>query len=376
MDYTAVNETLKTQVLNGLTEYDLYTGHKFSFNNCVTNNYCYNLADITSLNLTRPWWDQSCLENLTIQGKTYMMTGDIDPISMRVTSCLVFNKKMLNELKKSADELNALARNGEWTLDMLYEYTKDVTFDLNGDTSIDYENDRFGLTSWMMDVPYSLYYGAGGNFVTIVDGEPELTYTTEQVTNIYEKIYKVIIEQKAYYVTDEAKYETCYEVFHEGRALFCDVTLSKISNFISDMTDPYGILPIPKFDKNQKEYMSFVNGASPFVMVAKNVADPEFVGTILEAMATYNYDKVTPKLFQVITKLQAAQDPDSAAMVDLIIRNRVYDLGYFADWDITNLVRLELMAGKAEIAADLATQTSKAKLGLKKLLKAYEKHID
>ena len=131
---------------------------------------------------------------------------------------------------------------------------------------------------------------------------------------------------------------------------------------------------MPKYDEHQPEYLSFVNGATPFVMVAKTVEDPDFVGTILEAMATYNYDKVTPKLFEVATKLQAAQDPESAAMVDYIVRNRIWDLGYYADWAITNQVRLNLQSGKVEIASDLKTQKNSATRGLTLLLKNYAKH--
>ena len=374
MSYDQVLNEMKTQVSGELSDFDLYTGHKFAFNSCAQPGYCYDLSTITAMDLSQPWWDQNCLSNLTIDGKTYLITGDIDPASMLISSCLVFNKKMLTELGKSVDELNELTDNGGWTLDMMYEYGKDVTFDLNGDGKIDYSSDRFNLTSWMMDVPYSMYYGAAGNFVTVVDGTPELTYTVAQVTGIYEKIYKIIVEQNAYYVTNAAEYPTTYEVFHSGRALFCDITLSKITDFVSDMEDPYGILPMPKYDENQKEYLSFVNGATPFVMVAKTVSDPDFVGTILEAMATYNYDKVTPKLFEVSTKLQAAQDPESAAMVDYIVRNRIWDLGYYADWGITNLVRLNLEAKKPQIASDLEKQKNSASRGLTVLLKNYDKH--
>ena len=372
--YDQVMTTMQSHVGSGLNDYNLYTGHKFAFTSCAQGGYCYNLATIASMDLSQPWWDQNCLENLTIDGRTYLITGDIDPASMCISACFVYNKTMLSMLGKSATELNELTRNGGWTLDVMYEYGKDVTFDLNGDGKIEYTSDRFNLTSWMMDVPYSLYYGAGGNFVTNVDGTPELTYTAEQVTGIYEKIYKVIIEQNAYYVTNLAEYETCYQVFHSGRALFCDITLSKITGFVSDMADPYGILPIPKYDTNQQEYLSFVNGATPFVMIGKSEKDPEFVGTIVEAMATYNYDKVTPQLFQVVTKLQAAQDPESAAMVDYIVRNRIWDLGYYADWEITNLVRLGLMDGKAEIAADLSSEQSRTERKLATLLRSFDRH--
>jgi hypothetical protein len=97
------------------------------------------------------------------------------------------------------------------------------------------------------------------------------------------------------------------------------------------------------------------------------------VGAIMEAMATYNYSKVTPNMFQVVTKLQTAQDPESAAMVDLIIRNRVFDMGYFADLGITNLVRDRLDAKKPEIASGLESGRKSAKRSMTKLLQNIDK---
>ena len=106
------------------------------------------------------------------------MTGDIDPNSMKISACMLFNKGMMTDLGLSVDGLNEVAANGGWTLDVMYQYGKDVTFDLNGDGKISHENDRFNFSGWMMDVPFCLYYGAGGMCITMVDGEPELTIST------------------------------------------------------------------------------------------------------------------------------------------------------------------------------------------------------
>ena len=374
MAYDDVNTTLNTQSTSGTDDYDLYIGHKYSFGTSAQNNYCYNLGEITEIDLTQPWWDQGCYKNMTVNDRTYVMTGDIFPSSMLISSCLTFNRKMVKELGKSDMALFELARNGGWTMDAMYEYCKDVTFDLNGDGKLTYTDDRYCLSSWMMDVPFSMYYACNESFVTIVDGTPELTYDTEKVIAIYDKIYKIIIEQNSYFVTDPNAYATTYDVFTAGRAMFCDITLHKISAFLSEMTDPYGILPMPKYDEAQPEYLSFVNGATPLVMVAKTEKDPEFVGTILEAMATCNYDDITPKLFQVITKLQAAQDPDSSSMVDYIIRNRIFDLGYFADFPISNVVLESLKASQESISSRIKAAGRSSTSMLNRLIKSYEKH--
>lgn len=118
-----------------------------------------------------------------------------------------------------------------------------------------------------------------------------------------------------------------------------------------------------------------MNGSTGLVLVGKNEKDLEFVGTIMEAMATYNYDKVTPHMFQVVTKLQAAQDPESAAMVDLILRTRIYDLGYYCDLEISNVPLNALKESSDVIASSLSSANRRDKRKLQKLVEDYDGHI-
>ena len=370
-----INNDLRLQVSGGLDEFDLYESHLASFSACAQNGYCYNMASVDTLNLDAEWWDQACVENLSIDGKTYMITGDINPKTMLTSSCMVVNKKLLENQKKNVNDLYELADNGDWTLDALYEYSKDVTMDLDGDDAINFKDDLYGFVGWSADASYALFYGAGGRFVTVTDGTPELSYSVENITNIFEKIYKVVVAQQGYYAVDPAESSEPYNVFIAGRALFSDVNLRKLDSMgITEMSDPYGILPCPKYDVNQPEYLGFINGSVPMVMVANNNKDIDFVGHILDAMAAFNYDKVTPILFEVSTKLQAAQDPDSAAMVDYIIRNHIYDLAYFGDFGLPGLVHNALSDKQSSIASTLKTQEKIASKTLSKIITDYNRH--
>ena len=373
--YEKINSDMRLQVSGGLDEYDLYESHLASFSSCAQSGYCYNMANVDTLDLTADWWDQACVENLSINGKSYMITGDIDPKTMLTSSCVAVNKKLMQDQKMNVNELYELAENGDWTLDALYDYCKDVTLDLNGDDTIDYKNDRYGFVGWSADASFALFYGAGGRFVTVTDGIPELNYSVENITNIYEKIYKVVVAQQGYYAVDPNESSEPYNVFIAGRALFCDVNLRKLDSMgITDMADPYGILPSPKYDVNQSEYLGFINGSVPMVMVANNNKDVDFVGHILDAMAAFNYDKVTPILFEVSTKLQAAQDPDSAAMVDYIIRNHIYDLAYFGDFGLPILIHNGLSSKQDSIASSFKTQEKIANKTLSNIINAYNRH--
>lgn len=265
-------------------------------------------------------------------------------------------------------------REGKWTLDEFNAMTKDVTVDVDGDGVIDYKKDRYGLSSWMMDVPFTMFYGAGGMFGSVAeDGTPEMSFEDEDVINRYEKIYRALIEQNAYFVTDLSQYETSYEMFAAGHALFYDTSLNKVRNFLADMSDDYGIVPVPKYDTNQKEYLSFVNGSTGFVMMVSTEKDPEYVGAILEAMARYNYENVSTKMFEIVTKLQSVRDQDSSEMVEYIIRNRVFDSAYFFDLAVSNVVLEQLKTGKPEISAQLTSAKKTSKTELRGILRKMSK---
>lgn len=263
-----------------------------------------------------------------------------------------------------------LVREYKWTLDTFNEYTAGVTMDVNGDGEIDGVSDRFGLTSWLMDAPYSMFYAAGG-MLTAVDenNEPVLQYEMADVVDRYEKIFRSLIEQDAYFLLGDDQYNTPCECFVNGNALFLDGTLSKVKENLIQMSDDYGIVPLPMYDEMQKEYKSFVNGATGFIMIIATEKKADYVGTVLDAMARYNYQAVSPKLFEVVSKLQSVRDEDSSEMVEYIIRNRVYDLAYYLHLDISNVVMFQLVNKQPEITSALKTAEKSATKALKRIIK-------
>ena len=73
-------------------------------------------------------------------------------------------------------------------------------------------------------------------------------------------------------------------------------------------------------------------------------------------------------------KLQAAQDPDSAAMVDYIIRNHIYDLAYFGDFGLPILIHNGLSSKQDSIASSFKTQEKIANKTLSNIINAYNRH--
>lgn len=360
---------MKTMVQAGLDDTNLFflNSHSASL---AANGYAYCISDLPEVDLTAAWWDQTCLEGLSIAENVYMVTGDISPRSLLFSSCLVFNRNLFSAY--DMEYPYALAADGKWTIDKFAELTKGLSRDINGDGQFTMDADLFGLTAWTADVSFSLYFGAGCRYsVKDANDIPYVEFDMDRISRAYESMYALLVEQQAHYVTDMALHETTYECFANGNAFFCEITLLKIDNFLRGMEDDYGMLPIPKLDESQENYISFVNAAGTLVMMPSSAEDPSRTATILEALAAGASDYITPSLYEVIVKNKNARDEESAQMVDLIIAHRVFDPVYInllTGWETP---ATQLSEKKSNIVSALEKRKKVMTRELEKISEAY-----
>ncbi len=377
-EYSAVNTKIRTSVKAGSDDYDLCFVHMVSGAALAQDNLVLPFEKLPYVDLSKPWWDSSIKNGFSIRNNLMMVNGDISPTSFSITSCLYFNKTMFDRL--DMEYPYELVRSGEWTLDKLFELTKDITEDRDGDSKVTYDStaDVFGLASWYLDVPYSFYYAAGGMLVSKdADDVPFYDPQLERDTKIYNKIYDVIITNNAYYETNISNFPNVAKVFADGRALFYDAKLASAEE-LREMDDDFGIIPVPKFDTNQTEYKSFVNGAASMVCVPATVkeADREYVSIIIEGMAAEAYRVVTPVLYETYLKRKVTRDAESMDMIDYIVRNRVFDMAYVNMHDgVGSYVRDLLQKGATDISSTMKSYQKSAAKRIEKIVKAFDKSL-
>jgi hypothetical protein len=298
----------------------------------AVNGLLIDLIDLEYVDFDKEWWDQDARDGFTIGSHQFLAVGDLLPHTLLYSACLAFNKDHFDD--RSMEYPYELARDGVWTLDELNELTKDQTKDVNGDGKIDYENDYYGMSSWHLAGPFNFFYGSGATFFgKDSDNYPVYNVDQDRLQDIYEKVYTTFMTNQSLYITDVNIHQEAYKVFTAGKALFVSCSLTTIANTeygFKEMTEEYGVLPQPKYDTAQKEYMSFVNGAASVVVVPKSLSEDSlpFVGYMLEALSSSSYYMVTDTLYDKVAKSKNVRDPESAEMVDIIIRNRVFDFGY------------------------------------------------
>lgn len=365
-DYSVINGIIQKDASADDSSYSLYATNATAYTT-ASSGYMIPINEMEELNTSAPWWDQNALSDMSISGTNYLIVGDICPTELLTSECVLFNKKLFDD--SSLEYPYDIAFSGKWTMDKMYEYCQGLTEDVNGDGKIKDKDDLFSITCWY-DYASALYYGGG---IVMVDKDaddiPYLAWDIEKMTNVFQKIYDIIIGTDGNFSTNDHEYS--FKVFNEGRAYFCGITFQKIEMFLRDMNDDYGVLPLPKYEETQNRYQTCVSGAGSFLGWPVSIREPEMVGRITEAMAAESYDIITPSLYNVIVSVKNVRDEESAQMVQLIIRNRVFDISHMYGVAGDDFA-IDLLKKKSpDVASYFAKKEKTANKNLEKLIDAF-----
>ena len=245
-----IMEEVQQMVSTGTYNYDIVFASENQALNMLSNNLLTDLKTVPTLHFENVWWDQNSVEDLSINGRLFAVCGDINTYDNLGTWCVLFNKKMKNDLGIT-DDFYQKASDGEWTMDYFMEICQGVSQDLDGD-GLD-EFDRWAVGTETFNI-YAHLVG-GGLRIAEKDENTDLPYLTvsketERTFNALEKVL-TFYNSNEVMVANGGKYNqysnpwesTIIQAFKEGRELFYVCGLISIAGF-RNMEDPLGILQI------------------------------------------------------------------------------------------------------------------------------------
>ena len=349
----------------------------------AANKELMNLYDVEGLDLKKDYWDQSANEQLSIGGKLFYTVGDIVTVEDMCTWTMMFNK----ELAKSRDfeDLYKVVKEGRWTFDYFYKLLKDdLSFDYDGNQAWDYL-DKYAFSTHR-DMAYGFFYGADLSFVTKDENDiPRINDNqqyAEKAQKVLEYALKVMREDNLTLDAHKWTHVTTWSTvlteacFREDRAYFYAEVLSTIIS-LRDMDTDFGLLPMPKYDDKQKEYTTFVNPAASLIGVpvywegtdSQGNENSRRTGVLLEAMAYYGHEYIVPEFIEKAIKGKGTRDVESIDMLEIILKNRKYDLGWINDWGGIATGYSDLVFNnKNDYASMFGARKTKANNALKKFL--------
>ena len=327
---TEFNNMLRASVMSGDGAFDLVAGYAAAIPALVADGIFMNWAELDYIDFTKPWWAEEVANELTINGKNYMITGDLSLALWKGMNCFFFNKRLAEEYK--IEDIYSIVKNGEWTFDKLIELTNNVYEDLNGD-GIRSEDDKYGFLCVRnteidnMKEAFELHVTEKGE-----DGFPKLVFNNERTVEIVQRLNSYI-HDSGFVLLASAEMDADIgrqkfaQAFSEGRGLFFASTLG-VSEKLRSMDDDFGIIPYPKYNSVQKDYHSTSLDEFSLFLVPNDVKDSEMTAIITEALCAESYKTVVPVFYDTALKTKAARDNDSSEMIDIIRDSLTFDWGY------------------------------------------------
>lgn len=304
---------VRNSVSSGDNEFDIVVGYAAYISPLATEGVLRNLSDAPHIDYDRSWWNSKIIENANVKGKNYFVAGDIGLSCLSSTFAIYFNKRIADELL--IDDLYDLVRSGKWTKEKADEYTKLAALDLNGDSQMDFDNDRFGFVT-NQAAEYSAAFDL--RLTSNKNGEPKLDFDMEKISDALSWLNKFFYENEgaAPLNTVSKSHTISLGIFENGRSLFYSSHLARII-YLRGMQDDFGILPIFKWDENQ-DYQTTTNDAISLFCVPVTCEHFEATCATMEALAEEGYYSVQPSFYDVALQGKFTRDEESGEMMDII----------------------------------------------------------
>ncbi len=287
----------------------------------------YLWTDLDYLDFTKNYWFDFINDNLTIGGKLCTAVGAYNITSYDYTHVILFNKRLLADY--TLEDPYELVRSGAWTWDKFTEFGRRGTYDVDGDGLMSAE-DAWGFYAGGKELPQQLLISAG--FTIISKDEDDIPYfdldMNEPFISMYDRMLKMMYGEGFWKNWNDGDIsETGLRNFQEDRGLMIDVTFSAISS-LRDMDADFGVLPYPKYTQDQENYLSRIEDISlSMIPITCTVEEANRMAAVLEALSSYGIRYTVPEYYEVRLKTKYARDQESGEMFDLIMANRVFDLG-------------------------------------------------
>ncbi len=298
----------------------------------ITNNYLYNWNDVDYVDFTKPWWNSSMTENLSIGDNLYYVSGDI-VLTWQGLISLLFNKDFIENNNIGID-FYQLVFDGSWTYDKLNSVIKGMASDLNGDSEMD-DRDIYGLLK--CTASYADLF-AMNQRITERDenGIPQFCLNSEHMADVVTKYYNTVYNPDTFLNTfSSVTYATgtYRSMILEGRSFFSELDIGSLHTYLREIEHEFGILPLPKYDENQNNYRVFCGAG--LIGIPSYVTDIKLCGAVAEDMAYYSYKYMRPAFFDIVLQNKALRDGDSYKVLQMMHENKTFDFGF--NFDSTGL---------------------------------------
>ena len=346
---------IQAEVQTGTGDFHLITTTTDTAASNATSGFLYNYLDL-DIDYEQDWWDAGTLD-FALDGRVFFMDGPFNIVDDDVTFVLMFNKELRQEyqITNPYDTVKA----GDWTLDYFNTIISQLaTEDGNGKWD---ENDTYGFST-PNTIGTTFFYGAGLQYVINsrdMDA-PELVLAEkmEQALDVLSIARSIVHDNNSTYMAASGSEAISRDVFLQGRSLFYCEAASYLRNLNANMEGEYGVIPIPKYNKDQANYSTWRHSIGSTLSIPSSIAknDMDQFTLVLETYTLLSQKLVRPAYYEVMLTTRNVQDVESSEMLDMIFQHRTYDMAmYFTSLGLGSLFQTAVISAGDNFASTYAS---------------------
>ncbi|MCR5262861.1 MAG: hypothetical protein K6D94_03230 [Clostridiales bacterium] len=310
-----VHNRLYNSVMAGDCSYDIFNASSAYIGSLVLEGMFRDQLTLPYLKPFEEWYFSRVNTNLRLGGRLYISSGAYNFHTLSQNWCILFNRQLVSDYALTSPY--ELVNGGAWTFEAMQSMGNTVTSDMDGNGKMD-GSDRYGMIGTQTEPFYAYTYGMGRLIISDgSSGSPTLTDLNDRDVSIMDRI-RNLYESGIYFGTPS--YEPTSKaipMFANGQGLFFTYNLSILENPDTREAGDFGILPLPKYDEEQKQYYNsaFADiSAVPYVCL-----DPETSALIIEAMNRLSFTDVLPTYYDIVLQNKLTRDDESRAMLELFV---------------------------------------------------------
>lgn len=306
-------------VLSGEDAFEVVSGHSGIMWQFSLSGYFDNVRENGYHHFDEPWWIGYANDELMVNGKQNIFSTYMSYKSLSEARCLYMNTKLAGD--NNIDIPYDSVYEGSWTLDKFLNLVKDFYRDANGNSKRD-DEDIYGLMAnsklYCFQDTYIHCYNEDK------DGRVSLDFDREKLINLTQSIGGVLLSSPGGYITGD---EPDPKMFLNGQSLFFYHKLQCVTTeeFREGKVE-YTVLPLPKYDENQKDYVTAT--VDPHCGIPVTCKNADLAHFVVEALSIEGYDNVRPVYFDQALSVKFAQNDDMPKMLQIIGDNLTLDLAY------------------------------------------------
>lgn len=321
---------VRNTIAGGNADYDVISGYAAIMPSLISEDKFINWYELDEfINFEKPWWSQDFVDELTINGRLYLLSGDLFLTFWDSMQCIFFNKTLADAYL--INDLYDTVIAGEWTFEKMFQIIKDTHVE-----STDPDERIYGYATFLT-TQIDVYQDAFDIPVTEKnsEGKPEYRINQQRTYDALEMLYDLIVDTPYTMVCkDEQGNDNTVKFFGEGRSLFAPLALADGATLQNYDTE-YGILPMPKFNKEQDDYHSTCRDSYSVLAIPTTSADNlEFIGIITEGLCVESSRSVVPEYYTLVLKERYTKDEESIQMIDIIRKGILCNFGYLYSYTL------------------------------------------